>query len=448
MHKTTVKIQGMHCTSCEMLLEDELRTINGVQKASVNFRTGSAEIETDQPVSEEDLANTVKNAGYTLGEPTKLPWLTKNEKVHQHLVASACVLIIGFFILNFFGFLNLQISHQAASSSLPVIFLVGLTAGVSTCMALVGGLVLGVASKFSQENRNASVLAKFRPHIMFNIGRIVSYFFLGGLLGYIGAFLTPSSTIIGTLTIVVAAIMLLLGIQLTEISPRLATIKITLPKAIINILRIKQTQVSYSDGGTAVLGAMTFFLPCGFTQTMQLYAFSVADPLRSSLIMGVFALGTTPGLIGIGGLIAVVKGTFAQAFFRFAGVLVVALALVNFQSSLTLLGFSMPQVRGAQTALQSTSPVATQSLQATYTLTDGLKPNKFEVQVGAPVQLAVEVKEDGVGCMSTMLIPGVDNMPHYLKSGTTLTFKFTPQKARNFNIVCAMGLPHGIIQAI
>lgn len=93
--------------------------------------------------------------------------------------------------------------------------MVRLTAGVSTCMALIGGLVLGLSSKFSQENRAASVLTKFRPHVMFNLGRIAAYFVLGGLLGFIGSFLTPSSIIIGTLIILVAAVMLLLGLQLT-----------------------------------------------------------------------------------------------------------------------------------------------------------------------------------------------------------------------------------------
>jgi sulfite exporter TauE/SafE len=428
-----------------MLIEEELKSINGVQNARVNFKNGSAEIEADQPISDTCIANAVKNAGYNLGKPEKLPWFTKNEKVHQHVVASLCVLIIGFFVLNYFSVFNIQVSHQAASSSLPVVFIVGLTAGVSTCMALIGGLVLGLSSKFSQENRATSVLTKFRPHVMFNLGRIAAYFVLGGLLGFLGSFLTPSSIIIGALTILVAAVMLLLGLQLTEVSPRLATFKLTIPKAIANVLGIKQTQNKYSDGRATVLGALTFFLPCGFTQTMQLYALSIADPVRSAMIMGVFALGTTPGLLSIGGLTAIVKGTFAQAFFRFAGVLVIVLSLVNFRSALTLLGFSMPQVRGAQSVVQNSTP---QYLQATYTLSDGLKPNKFEVQAGSPIQLAVEVKEDGVGCMSTMLIPGVANMPRYLKGGTTLTFEFTPQKSRNYNIVCAMGLPHGIIQAI
>lgn len=447
MNKTTIPIKGMHCTSCEILIEDALKGIPKVQKVNVDFKSGLAEIQSTNPISERELAKAVKEAGYEIGKADSLPWFSRNEKVHQHLVASVSILIIGFFLLNYFGVFNAQISHQAASSSLPVIFLVGLTAGVSTCMALIGGLVLGVASKFSQSNRNATTLAKFRPHVMFNLGRIVSYFILGGLLGFIGSFLTPSSLVIGALTIVVAAVMLLLGIQLTEISPRLASVKITLPKSVSRIVGIKSTGGEYSDRGTVMLGALTFFLPCGFTQTMQLYALSVADPVRSALIMGVFALGTTPGLIGIGGLTAFVKGTFAQAFFRFAGVLVVVLSFVNLQNALTLLGVSTPQVNGAQTEIQSSTTTETQVLKATYTLNEGMSPKKFDVKAGVPVKLEVDVKENGIGCMSTMLIPGVANAPRYLKAGTTLTFEFTPQKAKDFNVVCAMGLPHGIIKA-
>ncbi|HCB52054.1 TPA: hypothetical protein DEP21_05855 [Patescibacteria group bacterium] len=55
-------------------------------------------------------------------------------------------------------------------------------------------------------------------------------------------------------------------------------------------------------------GVLTFFLPCGFTLAMQILAISSGNFWMGGLIMGFFALGTLPGLLGIGGLLARAKG--------------------------------------------------------------------------------------------------------------------------------------------
>lgn len=46
-----------------MLIEEELKSIKGVQNARVNFKNGSAEIEADQPISDICITKAVKNAG-------------------------------------------------------------------------------------------------------------------------------------------------------------------------------------------------------------------------------------------------------------------------------------------------------------------------------------------------------------------------------------------------
>jgi sulfite exporter TauE/SafE len=41
-------------------------------------------------------------------------------------------------------------------------------------------------------------MAEFIPLLHFNIGRLISYFILGGLIGVLGQFITLSTTMIGT----------------------------------------------------------------------------------------------------------------------------------------------------------------------------------------------------------------------------------------------------------
>ena len=99
--------------------------------------------------------------------------------------------------------------------------------------------------------------------------------------------------------------MLLIGLQLLELFPRLSAWKLMLPKSIARVLGIQAyTKKEYSHTRAMALGASTFFLPCGFTQAVQLYVVTAASPFVGAVTMGAFALGTAPGLLGIGGIAA------------------------------------------------------------------------------------------------------------------------------------------------
>ena len=64
MKKINVKIKGMHCKSCSMLIEDSLEDI-GVKKSTINDKTGVAIIEFDESkVSIEEIKIAIKEEGY------------------------------------------------------------------------------------------------------------------------------------------------------------------------------------------------------------------------------------------------------------------------------------------------------------------------------------------------------------------------------------------------
>ena len=103
----------------------------------------------------------------------------------------------------------------------------------------------------------------------------MSFSVLGGVIGYAGSFLQLSATALGLVTVAVGIVMIIMGLQLTEIFPRLNGLRLTLPKSITRALGIKeQSEKEYSHKNAFLLGASTFFLPCGFTQAMQLFAIS------------------------------------------------------------------------------------------------------------------------------------------------------------------------------
>lgn len=63
--KTTITIQGMHCSSCETLLTDVLSETEGVRNAQVSLKDGNATVDFDEKtVSEARLRHVIEAEGY------------------------------------------------------------------------------------------------------------------------------------------------------------------------------------------------------------------------------------------------------------------------------------------------------------------------------------------------------------------------------------------------
>lgn len=451
MHKAAVYIKGMHCRSCEILIEDEFRKISGVTDVKVSEKKGRAYVSYEGTLDHQKIEEAVRNAGYELGMKEKPSLFSKRMQDYKDLGYAFLIMVLLYLIGRELGIFNLAVKSGSSYNSLPVVFLVGLTAGVSTCMALVGGLVLAASARFVEKHPQSSTLQKFKPHLFFNLGRVISFFVLGGIIGYAGSLFQLSSTTLGLLTIAVGGVMVLLGLQLTEIFPRLNGLNFTLPKGIAQALGIQEhTQKEYSHKNSFMMGAMTFFLPCGFTQAMQLFAISSGSPITGALTMGVFALGTAPGLLGIGGLTSVIKGTFTKPFFKFAGLVVIFMAIFNISNGLNLAGINV-------NAFLNQSSVATNQTDPNVTLengvqvvrmiqnTNGYSPNSFTIKKGVPVKWIV-TSENAFTCAASIVSSKL-GIRKNLEAGENI-IEFTPTEAGNIRFTCSMGMYSGSFNVV
>ena len=172
---------------------------------------------------------------------------------------------------------------------------------------------------------------------------------LGALLGALGSTMSLPTRLMAVLVLAVAVVMFLLGVRLTGISPRVAGWTPRLPGGLGRLLGLDAApEASYSHVRTALVGAGTFFLPCGFTQAVQLYALSTASAVTAGVVMATFAVGTTPGLLALASVPELASGQRQATVLRVVGVVVLAFALVNLSSSLNLLG--VPAGRGWSSA--------------------------------------------------------------------------------------------------
>ena len=444
MTTCALSIKGMHCRSCEILIEHELKKLPGITSVNVNHNTGMASVSSDEPLDERAVQEVLQRAGYSLGSE-ELPWFSRHAKDYAELGMAFLMAMGLYFIASSLGIVNISTNHGSNYGNLFTVLAIGLTAGVSTCMALVGGLVLGSSARYAEKHPMATGIQKFTPHIYFNIGRIVLYFILGGVIGWAGSIFQLSTSTLGYLMVAVGGVMLLLGGQLVDIFPRLKKISFTLPKGISQALGIHQkADQEYSHTNAMVSGALTFFLPCGFTQAMQLYAVSTGDFKTGALIMGAFALGTAPALLGIGGLSSLMKGARARLFYATIGILVIAFGLYNIQSALVVYpSTSSPQDTSSYYPVISDT-AGTQNTQ-TITMTQdasGYTPDTLRVKAGVPVRWVI-TSTSSFTCASSIVVPSL-GISTNLKKGENV-IEFTPTKTGSIPFSCSMGMYRGTI---
>ncbi len=332
--KYTFYVSGTHCASCKILIEDILNEQSFVQNARVDLKNEIIEIETDSDQSPENLARvltgTIKSNGYSLS--TEKISANKNDDVIWKAIPIGLAFLIVFFILQKSGILNLGIGGKTT----PITsFIIGLIASLSSCLAIVGGLILSLSAKITQdENANTSK----KQFILFHSGRIMGFAILGGILGFIGKAIGINFLFSAILGLLASVVMIFLGLNLVGIIKKN---KIALPTGIFSYFR----KIEHSTFAPIIIGIGTFFLPCGFTQSMQVASLSSGSFLSGMLIMSAFALGTLPMLALLSfSSITFARSKYAPLFFKSAGVVVIGLGLFAFIAGLAGIGLISPLI--------------------------------------------------------------------------------------------------------
>jgi sulfite exporter TauE/SafE/copper chaperone CopZ/plastocyanin len=477
----TYYVKGTHCASCELIIEKTLLAMSNIKSVEASNNKGEVLInyEGERP-SDEGLNKIFKKQGYIFSDKPIKEFGGLGARDSLWALVIAAIIMLGFLLLNRTGFSSLVQLNSA--SSLPAFFLFGVLAGLSTCAALVGGLVLSMAKQWSEVYaKESSAVKRFQPHLMFNIGRLVSYFVLGAILGVIGSKLQITLGFSALLILAVSILMILLALQMLGVKS-LHRFQIGLPKFMTRyVADEKNFQGKYMP---FVLGAATFFLPCGFTITAQGLALISGGWLSGGLIMLAFALGTAPVLLGIGlsSLKLVSNQAVATRFLKAAGFLVLFFALFNANNQLNVLGLpsfndlalSSPVVvsgsstggsnnnggnvtnnsSGGSNAGDNTnekdlpSIVDGKQVIKMKASSSGYSPNYFKIRAGLPVRW--EIEDVGTsGCTNAVIAQWLfsGNIP--LTPGQVSVKEFTaPTKAGKYKFSCWMGMVSGIMEVV
>jgi sulfite exporter TauE/SafE len=167
-------------------------------------------------------------------------------------------------------------------------FLVGLV-GSLHCIGMCGPIAIALPVP------DSSNLSFFTGRILYNLGRVVTYAFLGAVLGLVGSklALTGAQQMVSIVLGIVIIIAVLLPQKYKNYFAQHPIIqKLALPlKSNIGILFKKGT-----FSAMFLIGILNGFLPCGLVYVALAGAIASGDAISGAAVMILFGLGTVPAM--------------------------------------------------------------------------------------------------------------------------------------------------------
>lgn len=441
-------VTGIHCKSCKTLIETEIDVLSGVKNIKVDHQTGETIVEYDgKIISLEKIQKEIKGMNYGIG---KKPIIKNNQnddhiskyelitKKYLLLFALPPVFILSYYLINKLGLMETMSRLNDNEVSIFLIFIIGVLASFH-CVGMCGGLIVSYSTNELKIKEKKS--SKSLPHLQYNLGRLISYTIIGGILGGFGSFFAINPSFTGFILLFAGTFMVLLGISLFTNFKALDAIKLRTPEFIAKFLY--SNKHSQKPKGPFIVGLLTAFMPCGPLQAMQLFALATGSVLNGALAMSVYALGTIPILFGFGHIISMIKQTKIKQMVKISGAIVVVLGIVMVNRGLINfnLGISsfLPKTALSQTeATKSNKEFQTINMDLTY---NGYSPNVLYIQAGIPVKWVINVKQM-TGCTDAIMIESL-GIKRDLVVGENIIEFTPPDNVQEIKFSCWMRMVWG-----
>lgn len=446
--RKVLQIEGMTCSSCEMRIENKLKKMDGIIEASAIFGSSNVYVTFDANITGldviieaiEKMDYRVKNNPARQSVSNVKETRNKNKTgdkmpINQLLGVGIIILALYMIIKNTVGFNFIPQVNQ--NMGYGILFVVGLLTSLH-CIAMCGGINLSQCISYKFAENETSKIAKMKPSLMYNAGRVISYTIIGGIVGALGSAISFSGQAKGIVAILSGVFMVIMGINMLNIFPWLRKINPKMPKIFGNKIQ------NSGKHGPFYIGLLTGLMPCGPLQAMQLYALGAGSFLAGASSMFFFSAGTVPLMFGFGAISSFLSGKFTHKLLKVSAVLVMILGFIMVNRGLNLSGVNL--VYAASPASGNVARIEGNVQAVTTKLESGSYP-AIAVQQGIPVRWTMKADAKDInGCNGTITIPKY-GITKKLEPGDNV-IEFTPDADGNIPYTCSMGMISGNIKVV
>ncbi len=190
------------------------------------------------------------------------------------------------------------------------------------CIGMCGGIVMAYST--AKVDTEWARITQVSSHILYSLGRVLTYTILGVMFGYLGGVATFSNSANGILLFIAGIAMVLTGASLLGKIKFLTIIEHSLSANSFYQNTFKAMLKSKSLTSFFILGMLNGLMPCGFVYFFAITAASTASPFWGGVVMMIFGLSTIPAMFSLGYFV----GLFKQSSFRALMIKLAAIAVV------------------------------------------------------------------------------------------------------------------------
>lgn len=453
--KKIINIKWMHCISCEIVLGKELKIIKDVELIMLSHKNWIMEIEYKAQKNYDEVVSVIEKNWFKVVEEEDNIEIkeingksVKKNKISLEVILNNIALflwIIVFFYL--FSLINLN-------AYLPEMnwvnyfwaFLVWIVASLSTCLALTWWIIIWFSRYFGEKSW---ISENVKTQIMFQIWRIWWFFILGWILWYIWNIFKIWYNISWILTFIVWFILMYLGLNIIWVLPNITKFWFHLPRSwAAKIEKIKDPKYAL------LIWALTFFLPCWFTQSIQLLAVNSWTFMWGGLIMLFFALWTFPILFSVWFGSSYFKGKKFPMLNKIIWVFVILFWITTVSNSYNLINFNSifntnnEIVSNNQENDNTSENIPNKDVEIINVTHNwySTEPETINLKKWWNYKIIITPTKNWIGCMSTQVIPTLNTKVSYVQKWLPIIYDITDAKVWTYDIVCsAMWMHQGKI---
>ena len=214
-----------------------------------------------------------------------------------------------------------------------LVFFAGL-AGSVHCVGMCGGFACALGR--DPQGRGATVLR----HLLYNLGRLTTYCFLGGFAGVLGQVLcTPQGTVVPLLSspldtgqrvlaVIAGLLMIAMAMQFFGLLQRWHRVATGFGGTTLAVT-LRSLLKAHGRAAPLAFGVFNGFLPCPLVYAFAAQAASTAGALPGILVMASFGLGTFPAMLMMGGVGRALAPAWRQRGVWLAGSCILLLGVIT-----------------------------------------------------------------------------------------------------------------------
>ena len=422
MKKIYIKIDGIHCVNCENTIKYALLSDKKIKR--VSFDGFIAIVTCENNTKENDLIKVINDLGYYTNKDNisdDINNLRNNIKLKEFVIILVSIIFICFLLYKVFGYNIFNMIPTIDSSvTYGMLFMTGLLTSIH-CISMCGSINL-VATVNNDNKRSIK-----RP-LLYNIGRIISYTIIGGLVGLVGKIISFNNIVNGIIIILASIVMLLMSLTM------------------LNVIKVRFKFIKYkvSNRNPFIIGLLNGLTPCGPLQAMQIYALSTGSVLKGVLSMLLFGLGTVPLMLVTGVIFSSMKGKTKILINKIASVLILILSIVMFNRGLLSLDIDILKNNNYGDYVKTTIIGDYQEIDFDLEY-DNYKD--IIVQKDIPVKIIINASKDKLtGCNNEIIINEY-GIKKKLEVGENI-IEFIPKDTKTISYTCWMNMIKNNIKVI